>query len=105
MQQLIDQALAENHDKVFFFSKPQCQQCTTLAKDLEELKVPYIQIKLELDNDSSEYLKRKTGMSTYPMIYFGTNPIGSYQKFVRLLTTNSLQQELDPLGIKIDFDF
>jgi len=88
---------------ILFYAKENCIFCTSLEADLKSLGLPYI--KKYPNPEDIPVLKQVTGMSTFPMLFFGSNLIGGYQEFNSLVMTNQLNEKLKEIGINVSIDF
>lgn len=94
---------------VYYFAKNGCPYCDRLAQELHNRSIP--NTKYLLDPNDANYdcvasaLKNKTGMKTFPMLYFGKNMVGGYSDFHTLCMTNGLHKKLKEIGIKVTEDF
>jgi len=105
---IINDAL-ENNNGVYFFSKEGCKYCKQLEEELNSMNISYTKYLLDASDGNyaciSTQLKQLTGMSSFPMLYFGKTKIGGYSEFRTLKMTNALNDELHKIGLKIEDDF
>jgi glutaredoxin len=96
--------LDQYQNRVFFFSKTGCTYCDILADELTDLKIPFEKITLG-DLDQIAAVKEITGLTTFPMLFFGNRQIGGFKEFTKIASCNGLPEALDTLGIIIEPQF
>lgn len=104
------QIFDENKSSIFYFSKPGCPFCEKLDAELVSLGLPYSKYVLDPTDasyeDEAKQLKALAQMNTFPMLFFGEKKIGGYSDFMSIVVcTETLNNELAPLGLKIEHDF
>ena len=103
--------LFEQHQNdIFLFSKVDCPFCDRLEAELSSLAVPFYKYVLDSEDhnytESASALKDKTGMKTFPMLYFGKQLVGGYSDFMAIaISIDKLNDQLESIGIKIENDF
>lgn len=76
------------------YTKTFCQHCNQSLKLLTELKLSYTEITVDHGSEEFEKLKKQTGHTTVPMIFFGSELIGGNQELQKLNNSNALYEKL-----------
>ncbi|KAJ1972125.1 hypothetical protein H4R34_005515 [Dimargaris verticillata] len=91
----INQLIASN--AVMVFSKSYCPYCRRAKGALDDLKVAYNALELDMTNDGSDLqaaLKELTGQRTVPNIFIHQKHIGGCDDLLAGITNQSVQQLL-----------
>lgn len=67
---------------IFFYSKDGCPWCQLLETELKQSGFTCYRV-IKLDSKYHAKLKELTGMTTFPMLFFGEQCIGGYSEFCK----------------------
>jgi len=75
------------------YAKPGCIFCNKLDNLMIQFSIPYTKYELSSQKEIDE-IKNISKMSTFPMVFIGTECVGGYMDFLNLVMTNTLEEKL-----------
>ena len=80
---------------VIIYSTSWCPSCVSAKRLLESKNIAYTEINIEEENISREKLTEISGAGTVPQILINDNPIGGFDKLLKLEQTGELNKFLN----------
>ncbi len=81
--------------KVTVYTIDPCPYCTQAKSLLQSKGVSFEEVRVQRDDDAMrEALLRKSGMRTFPQIFFGDELVGGYAELKRLEDTHGILKAL-----------
>jgi len=99
-EKLIKNAIENN--TVFLFTKSYCRFSKAAKTLLEQLKVPFKEMQIDLRDDCTailEQLEKMTGSHTVPQIFISSKYYGGSSDLNKLYETGKLKQILEESGV------
>ncbi len=81
--------------KVVIYSKENCPYCVMAKKLLDERKVVYTEIRIDLIEAERDNMIRLSGRRTVPQIFINEEPIGGYDDLAALAKSGKLDDLLN----------
>lgn len=80
--------------KVILYSTPNCPYCTHAKQLFESEKIPYEEIRVDLDVEQRHTMEQLSGRRTVPQIFIGGRHVGGFDDLKALYESGELSQWL-----------
>lgn len=75
---------------VVIYTKATCSYCTWAKQFLDNKKIPYQEIRIDLDTDKRNEMEKLSGQRTVPQIFINGQPIGGFDDLSALEKSGKL---------------
>ncbi len=79
---------------VVMYSKENCPYCDWAKQFLDERKIAYTEIRVDIHAEKRAEMERLSGRRTVPQIFINDQPIGGYDDLCALAKTGELDRLL-----------
>lgn len=81
--------------KVVVYTKAACPYCNLAKELLTARKIPFEEIRIDLDTAKLEDMIKRSGRRTVPQIFINDQPIGGYDDLAGLAKSGKLDELLN----------
>ena len=78
--------------KIIIYTKDNCPYCVWAKNFLDQKKLAYDEVRVDLDTNQLQYMIEKSGRRTVPQIFINDQPIGGYDDLVALENAGELDK-------------